>query len=318
MAEKQTISEIVAHMQQYIKPLNMNGLQGRMLVLRPVKKLKRSRNILMIYGHHASLERMYGIAEALSDYGTVTMPDLPGCGGMDSYYKIGITPSVNSMADYLAAFIKLRYRNNKKITIVAMSLGFVIITRMLQRYPELVSRVELLVSLVGFAHKYDYTFSKPRKMFYLNSSRLFARKLPSLFFYNVILHPGVIRTAYGRTHNAKKKFEGLSPDHKRHSMDFEVSLWRDNDVRTYMRLGAEMLTIDNCKVQVDLPVHHITVDNDQYFEKSVVEQHLRVIFTDYFEHIAVLNNHAPSILASKTEAAPLIPASIKKVLAGNV
>ena len=86
----------------------------------------------MLYGHHSSLERVYGLAEDMSQYGNVTIPDYPGFGGMDSFYKIGMKPTLDNLADYLATFVKLRYRG-KKVTIVGMSLGFVIATRMLQR-----------------------------------------------------------------------------------------------------------------------------------------------------------------------------------------
>ena len=86
--------------------LNMNGLRGRMLSL-PAKKNKK-REIMLVYGHHSSLERMYGLAEVLNDYGSVTLPDLPGFGGMDSFYKIHEKPDMDTMADYLATFVKMR------------------------------------------------------------------------------------------------------------------------------------------------------------------------------------------------------------------
>src|SRR3982751_3045218 len=98
-------------MTDYIRPLEMNGLTGRMLHM-PAPKNKK-RDILLIYGHHSCLERMYGVAEDLNQYGAVTMPDLPGFGGMDSFYKIGMEPTLDNLADYLAAFIKLRYKGKK-------------------------------------------------------------------------------------------------------------------------------------------------------------------------------------------------------------
>ena len=143
----------------YIVPLNMNGLQGRMLHL-PAPKGK-NREILLIYGHHSSLERWWGLAQVLNRYGAVTMPDLPGFGGMESFYKIGKKPSIDNLADYLAAFVKLRYKR-RRVTIVGMSFGFVIATRMLQRFPDLVKKVDLMISIVGFAHRDDFIFSKTR------------------------------------------------------------------------------------------------------------------------------------------------------------
>ncbi len=298
-------------MQSNMKPLNMNGLNGRMLQI-PSTKVK-NREILLIYGHHASLERIYGIAESLSDYGNVTVPDLPGCGGMQSFYSIDMVPSIDNMADYLASFIKLRYRG-KKVTVIGMSLGFVIVTRMLQRYPSLSKKIDLLISIVGFSHKYDFSFSKNWYLFYLYGAKFFTLRPASMFFYNVFLHPAVIRAAYSKTHNAKKKMESLSTEEAKRAIDFEVNLWRNDDIRTYMIMTTEMLQLDNCRKQVDLPVHHISVDSDQYFDHSVVEQHLRIIFTDFTEHIAKIPNHAPSVIANKKEAAPFVPKSIRSLL----
>ena len=38
---------------------------------------------------------------------------LPGLGGMDSFYSIGLKPSLDNMADYVASFIKLSYKRKK-------------------------------------------------------------------------------------------------------------------------------------------------------------------------------------------------------------
>src|SRR3954468_11091969 len=112
----------------YIVPLNINGLDGRMLKLpAPATKQAQGREILFVYGHHSSLERWWGLVQVLNRYGAVTMPDMPGFGGMDSFYKIGRKPTIDNMADYLAAFIKLRYKR-KKIVIVGMSFGFAVAT----------------------------------------------------------------------------------------------------------------------------------------------------------------------------------------------
>lgn len=302
-------------MQKFIQPLNMNGLNGRMLRLPASSafKGKQKKEILLIYGHHASIERMYGIAEALSDFGNVTMPDLPGCGGMESFYKIGMKPNLDTMSDYLASFIKLRYRG-KKITIIGMSLGFAIATRMLQRYPEMVEKVEILVSVVGFSHRYDFIFSKTRKTLYYYGAYFFTFKLPAAFFHNVFLHPSVIRAVYSKTFNAKKKLADLSEEDKKTAIEFEIDLWRQDDVRTYMSMAVQFLKIDNCGRHIDLPVHHISVSNDQYFDHTVVEQHMRVIFNDFTEYEAIIPNHAPSILASRKEADPFIPKGLKKTL----
>ena len=78
---------------EFIQPLNINRLEGRVLRL-PAPSVKRNREILLLYGHHSSIERMYTLAAEFNRYGAVTMPDWPGLGGMDSLFRIGKKPTI--------------------------------------------------------------------------------------------------------------------------------------------------------------------------------------------------------------------------------
>lgn len=297
----------------YIQPLNMNGLKGRMLRLPP--PAGRKREILVIYGHHALLERWWGLVQNFNDYGGVTMPDLPGFGGMDSFYRIGKAATIDNYADYMAAFIKLRYKR-KRVTIVGISFGFVVATRMLQRYPELTGRVELLVSAVGFMHRDDFRFSKNRWRFYRYFSQVFSMPpLPFLFRY-IGLNGTVLRLIYSKTHNAKHKFAEVAGEADKFSemMDLEIRLWQQNDVRSYMKTTTEFLTLDNCRVPIDLPVWHVCTKHDFYFDNDIIEQHMRVVFTDFRRAYINIKTHAPSILADKKASAVMIPRVLRQVL----
>src|SRR3990167_800480 len=95
-----------------VLPLYMNGLAGRMIKMPPPRGKRRE--ILLISGQHTSIERIFGLAEYLNRYGGVTSPDLPGFGGMNPFYKIGEKPTLDTMADYLAAFVKLRFKKIQK------------------------------------------------------------------------------------------------------------------------------------------------------------------------------------------------------------
>jgi pimeloyl-ACP methyl ester carboxylesterase len=299
----------------YIVPLNINGLRGRMLRLpAPGTKQAAGKEILFVYGHHSSLERWWGVMQVLNHYGTVTMPDLPGFGGMDSFYKIGKRPTVDNLADYLAAFIKLRYKN-KKLVIAGMSFGFVIVTRMLQRYPELNKKVSLLVSIVGFAHRDDFRFSRPRYYTYLTFARIMKHRPQSWFFRYLALNSRVLRFAYARTPNAKHKFK-LAEDSSDFDrlMEVEIGLWQENDVRTWLYTTVEFFRLDNCRVRIDLPVWHVAVKNDHYFDNSLVEQHLRIVFRDFNSTELDLKTHAPSVIADEKMAAPLFPPELRRAL----
>lgn len=298
----------------YIVPLYINGLNGRML--RMPAPTGRKREILFIYGHHSTLERWWGLIQDLNQYGAVTVPDLPGFGGMDSFYKIDEKPTLDAMADYLAAFVKMHYKR-RRVTIAGLSWGFLAATRMLQRYPDLVNKVDLLVSVVGFTHKDDFTFTPNRYRFYVGAARFFSRKFPSIFFKNVLLHPAVIRLAYARTHNARHKFADADKQEFKRRIAFEIHLWRTNDARTHMATTVEMLTVDNCRVKVALPVWHVAVKGEKYFHNDRVTQHLNVIFKEVHTALSVLDNHAPSVIADKEAAAPLIPDEIRQALSAS-
>jgi len=299
----------------YIVPLNINGLEGRMLRL-PAKPTKQAANreILFVYGHHSSLERWWGISQVLNRYGAVTMPDLPGFGGMDSFYKIGKKPTLDNMADYLAAFVMLRYKH-KKVGIVGLSLGFVVVTRMLQRYPELTKKVTFLISIVGFAHHDDFVFSKPRYYTYIWGARFVSHRIPATIFRYGFLNAWVLRNFYGHMFNAKVKYSLAESQEELEAMkEFEVRLWQDNDVRTWAFTSSEFLKLDNCQVHVDLPLWHIYSKNDHFFDHAVVEQHLRVIYSDFNSDTYVLGAHTVSVMASEKSAAVLLPPKLRRYL----
>jgi pimeloyl-ACP methyl ester carboxylesterase len=298
----------------YIQPLNINGLEGRMLhVPGPPKK---KREILLVYGHHAKLERWWGLVENLHEYGTVTMPDLPGFGGMDSFYRIKRRPTIDEYADYLAALVKMRYRR-KRLTIIGVSYGFVVATRMLQRYPELAKKVDLLVSVVGFMHKDDFRFTPCRQIVYGKITRLFATRPIALIIRYGALNSFVIGNIYRRLPAGKKRFIEVGPAAFQAVLDFDTQLWQINDVRTHWLTTTEFLKLDNCDRQIDLPIWHVATEGDHFFDNHIVEQHMRIVFKDYHQVIADSKAHTPPVIADKQQMSVLLPLKLRRVLARN-
>lgn len=300
----------------YILPLNINGLQGRMLRMPPPKGKRRE--IMFVYGHHASLERNFGVAEFLNKYGGVTVPDLPGFGGMDPFYKIGKEPSLDNMADYLASFIKLRYKK-QKFSLTGLSLGFMIITRMLQKYPELTKQVDFLVSFAGFAHKDDFRYKKSTYYLFRCGTWFFSRRIPAWFVKNIALRGPFIRAGYAIFEplfidKKNTKIRTASKEIKKSRIDFEVYLWQCNDPRTYMSIGHTMFTLNLLGDHVDHDVYHIAIEGDRYFDNGRVEEHMSAIFKDFTLVGAKLPAHAPSIIATAEEAAPFVPPQLRRLL----
>ncbi len=289
----------------------MNGLNGRMLHAPATGKADRE--MLLVYGHHALLERWWGLVESLRDFGSVTMPDLPGFGGMDSFRTIGRTPTIDEYADYLAAFVKMRYRR-KRVTVIGISFGFVVATRMLQRYPELTKKVDLVVSMVGFMHKTDFLFTPRRRTQIHVLSRMFSWPAVAWFIRYCCLNTFVIKHIYIRMPAGRRRFLEMDPMTFSTLMDFEVKLWQANDVQTHWRTTSEFLYLDNCGKQIDLPVWHVASKGDHYFDNQIVEQHMRVVFNDYQQGVMDSKAHTPSVLGDKKELSIMIPAKLRKVL----
>lgn len=300
---------------EYILPLYMNGLNGRMLRLPP--KHSGSREILLIYGHHTSIERMIGLAEHLHGYGAVTLPDLPGFGGMEPFYKIGEKPTLDNYADYLASFIKLRYKN-KPITIAGFSIGFPMVARMLQKHPAMIDQIDMLISVVGFVEKGEIRFSKKRYWIYRIMTAIILRPLPAFFYKHVVLRPIFIRHLYRHMYNAKEKFYGMNAAELKAAVELEVKLWRSNDPRTYMATGNMIFNMNITHSRINMPVHHIAVKNDRYFNNPLVKKDLGKIFADVDIHQTSMKSHMPSVIASSEQAAPLIPESMRKLLRKKV
>jgi pimeloyl-ACP methyl ester carboxylesterase len=217
------------------------------------------------------------------------------------------------MADYMASFVKWRYKR-KRFSIIGLSFGFLVATRMLQRYPELTKKVDFLVSAVGFSHYDDFVFTTRRRRAYIAGANILSTRPTALLFRYTALDPWVIRKVYHKTFNAKKKFAGADTERAKRMMDMEIVLWHANDVRTHMYTTVQMLTVDNCRKRVDLPVWHVGAAQDQYFNPQLVEQHMRVIFSDYYEALNKSDRHAPSVIADAREASSFIPASLARAL----
>ena len=303
-----------SNLTEYIQPLYMNGLNGRVLH-RPAKK-SGQREMLLLYGSHSSIERMAAFAEELNKYGDITLPDWPGFGDMDSLFKIGEKPDLDAMADYLASFVRLRYKK-RHFTIIGMSYGFIVATRMLQKHPQIAKQVDLIVSIAGFARADD--FHVPRRNFYAMKygTWLLRHRFPTLLA-RLAIRPSTVRMTYNAMANRHSKMKGADYAERKLRIDFEVNLWKINDLRTYFYTAYTMFTLDLCNQHVEnVPLYHIAIANDQFFNNHLVEQHLNVIYPKVTVVKAHLPAHMPTVIATAKEVAPFFPSKLRRVLAAK-
>jgi len=297
--------------EDFIVPLSINSLDGRMLRMPSAKKA--GRDILLIYGHHANLERWFGLVENLVQYGNVTMPDLPGFGGMDSFYKINTRPNIDAFADYLAAFVKMRYRN-KRVTVYAISYGFVVVTRMLQRYPELAQKIDLFIGFAGFMHESDILYGPKKRRFYRYVARFFATRPVAVIIRYCGLNKLVLRVLYKSFPNSRRRMIEVTPEEFKLNIDFEQILWQANDVRTHWLTTSEFLNLNNLGKHISTPVVHVVSKKDHYLNNISVEQHMRQVFTDYSQFVASTKAHVPGVLANKKQMAVMLPSGLRRLL----
>jgi len=287
----------------------MNKLQGRML--RYIKPSQLKKEILLVYGHHTSIERCWELARAFSKYGAVTVPDFPGYGGMENLYKIYETPNIDNLADYLAAFFKLRYKQ-QRVTIVAIGFGFLITTRMLQKYPAIAKKIDLCIGINAFSHKDDIIISKPKLYWYKFAATVLSFRIPNALFrfiwVQTILPNIKNETIKQSTHSFT--FRG-DPFYEPSNVDYK--LWVANDMRTHVQTINTMLSIDNCQVRVNLPVWHISFSGRTFFNENYVEQHLKVIFTEYHKLTTKFDLDLP-FGSPASKIGKLIPPNLRKKL----
>lgn len=300
----------------YIEDIELNGLKGRMLNAPSTDLKAKNIDILYVYGSHSSIERWLGVVEVARRYGNVCMPDLPGFGGMTSLYDIGLRPDLDSMADYLAAFVMLRYGKTKKFAITGFSYGFLVVTRMLQKYPELLSRVTMVISLAGFVHYEDFLFTKRRRRLYLIGAYLLRSRLLSWIVREVFFRKWFMLPIHSKTRNAKAKFVGMDKDELKKMMDFEIKLWRINDSRTRYQTYIDLLTINLLQydTQLSCRLAHVALSADQYFNNNFVEQHMRIAYQPVRIIHAEVTAHAPSVIANAKDVGNFFPPELRKLL----
>lgn len=296
-----------------LEPLSVDGLNGRLLKIPAVHG--SDQQILLIYGIHSSHERMYTMAKFLSNYGTVTLPDLPGIGGMDSFYMRSRRPSIDLYADYLYTFLKIRGLN-QNVKVVAMSFGFLVVTRMLQRHPDSRTWFESVISFVGFGRSTDFKNIASQRRWAVPISRLAATRSGSWIISTLIFNPLALRVMFALFRLFNPKYKQVEPAARRESQQMELDLWQRNDARTRFAIYVMFFTFDLTLGQpsLPLPLHDMTTPQDQYFDSRRVNESLKLLYRQVSISQANLALHAPSIIGDVDEVAQVFSAEAKAIL----
>lgn len=297
-----------------IKELKINGMTGRMAYL-PAKK-KGAKTIVFLHGQHAAIERYWSTLEFLNDYGEVIMPDMPGYGGMTSFYKIGKKPTYDNYADYLYTFLKTQ-KLTKDIWLMGNSWGLQNMTRMFQKYPETQDWVAQPIGLAGFGAGSDFHVTTRFRvllfmLIYPASTWLGSKLLGFVAFNRVSIK--VLMAAFSK---AKAKMQSDDSNLKKDMVYMEEYLWTVNDHRTHATTAISMFRDDlrrYSKEKIHLKLHNVVTAHDQYFNNAHVRETMEDLYDSYQDSPLDLHVHNPSMIATKEDVAALIPEQTKKLL----
>ena len=138
----------------------------------------------------------------------------------------------------------MRYRR-RQFTIIGMSYGFVVATRMIQRYPELAKQVDFVVSVVGFARHDDFKIA-PTTFFLMKlGARIFKGRIASLVA-KVLINGKTVDATYTLMANRHAKMKNADLAERRKRIEFEKILWRINDLRTWFFINDAIFNLDLC------------------------------------------------------------------------
>jgi pimeloyl-ACP methyl ester carboxylesterase len=250
------------------------------------------------------------LAVALTAYANVTMIDLPGIGGMDSFYSIGLKPTLDNMADYIASFIKLSYKR-KRLSIFGVGFGFVLVNRMMQRNPDVANKVNTLVCLNGYAHKDDFKVKNTDRQIMKIYSLICSSRPVSDILKLTLMNAPILKLRYPLS-KIKTTRRGPSKDFVRR---FKIDLAQATDLRTRVYLGRELLKLDNCQSRINKTLWHITTSNSgQNLDQKLVEQHFKVIFNGYHHLPTKIRGIMPPVLNDEKLAIKYLPAKVRREL----
>jgi|GEM_PF-2882175 len=296
------------------KPYIYKGLKGRYVHFEATSKNAR-RTFVIVYGQHATLERIEPILRAITRYGDVYAVDNPGFGGMDAAYKIKEYPDLKFYSGHLEHFISEYIPKDRQLTLMGISYGFQIITSMLGNNKQLCKRVELAISFVGFVSYDDFSMPLSYTIFLKYFMSNVGRTRFGAFLFKITIRPALLKFAYFLARPTDVKYKSLSKTEAQTYVAKQTWLWMANDHRTHSATAYDFWYKNNL-TSLRIPVDgiHICVPNDHLFKNSIISSELNQMYQTMTTLNLNLDNHAPLDVDTPRKVYALFPATLKAML----
>ncbi|MCW1908532.1 MAG: alpha/beta hydrolase [Candidatus Saccharibacteria bacterium] len=296
-----------------ILPYTYLGLQGR-YGMWSSKNSSDKRVFVIVYGQHASLERLEPLVTIFRTYGDVYVVDNPGFGGMDPAYSIGKYPDLHFQAGHVHNFIDNYLPKDKQLTIIGISYGFQIVTQLLEDFPDLQTRTEDVVNMVGCLSYRDLDMPLSYKIPLIYLLAFPGRTWLGSNIFKLVARRRVIIAVYMLTKPIQVKLRGVSRQQAIAYASEQASLWIDNDPRTHGAAAWDFVARnDVSQLKLDVDAIHLSVPGDHIINSQRVKKGMEAVFNKVSSFDIALDNHAPLDLdADDIEA--IIPEGLARIL----
>jgi pimeloyl-ACP methyl ester carboxylesterase len=251
---------------------------------------RRPANIILVYGHHSTLERWEPLARELARFGNVWMPDLPGFGGMDE--AVLPTYELHAYADHLAKFTSV-VAPKGRLLLCGVSFGFAVVCEALRRHPSLLEASRAVVSVGGFIEGSSLRLASWQKLGVLAvAGALRNRRVAATVRSHLLSYPIArsVDLALGLT----KRRAGADRSRAARLCAADLELWRANSVTTHWATLRLMMRLQR-GTPLDVPCVHIQNPLDPYVCYSSNARSLRSVFRDLDVCLPTLIGHMPSL-----------------------
>jgi pimeloyl-ACP methyl ester carboxylesterase len=290
------------------------GLRGRYGHWQ-AKSSAAKRTFVIVYGQHASLERLSPIIELFRRYGDVYAADNPGFGGMEPSYKIKRRPDLKFFADHLGHFVNTYVPKNRRITFVGVSLGFQIITEALNKHQGIQLRTEQLISLMGCISHKEIRLPLSYKVPLVYLMALPVKTWLGSRIFKLLARESVIVFAYLISKPIQVKLRGLTIKQSIVYAKQQAQLWIINDARTHASTAWDLVYHnDLSSYRIGVPTVHLGVINDHVIDSGLVKKELVKVFKSVEIYDLALENHAPLDIDTEEDVRALMPKALAKLL----
>lgn len=295
---------------EFIKKAKVLGSNVRYADLKPEISKDPDTAIVFLAGQKSPLERFFPFSEYFAQFYRTYNYEIPGMGLQSRAPDNPAT--IHNMSLELAEFIK-NVVEEKKIIIVAGSVGFWFTTEALLHTKEIRKRVVKIIALVGLLGRKTFGFSGVKRRILLTICKLFQTKTANKLITKFLKNDRLVRI-YAKHLIKKRHLSHLPETLQKEYEAFEIFLLQIGDWRIHFSTIEQYLTTDvSSNEKIDIPLFSLFTPHDQFFPVENQRRTFAETYTDVVWEPIHLKQHAPLIVKDYHEYKDIIPE--EKILA---